>query len=140
MVVLLLFALHCLHSRSPLVDPELFRSPSFTGASLVAMFFSAAFGAMLLSIVLWEQGAWGWSPLRFGLDIAPGPLMVPVIAFGFAAALIRRLGPAWVISAGSLSFSAGVAWRASAVASTPDYASGVLGGMLLMIVTRVGTR
>ncbi len=61
--LLALFVLHCLRSRTPLIHPSLFRSRSFTAASLVAIFFSASFAAMLLSIVLWEQGAWGWSAL-----------------------------------------------------------------------------
>jgi EmrB/QacA subfamily drug resistance transporter len=130
-VLVLGFALHCLHSRAPLVHPELFRSRLFTGASIVTIFFSCAFGALLLSIVLWEQEAWGWPALRSGLAISPGPLMVPVISFGVAGRLIRRYGSALVISAGSLCFSAGLAWWALAVTSTPNYFSGVLGGILL---------
>jgi EmrB/QacA subfamily drug resistance transporter len=130
-ILLALFVLHCLRSRTPLVHPELFRSRQFTGASVVAIFFSTAFAAMLLSIVLWEQGGWGWSPLRAGLAIAPGPLMVPLTSFLVAGRLIRRFGPALVISLGSLIFGAGVAWWALAVTAAPDYVSGVLGGMIL---------
>lgn len=125
------FALRCLYGRAPLVHPDLFRSRSFTGASLVALFFSCSFGAMLLSVVLWEQGPWGWSALRAGLAIAPGPLMVPFVAFLVAGRLIRRYGPAVVISLGSASFAAGLAWWALAVTSAPDYVSGVVGGMIL---------
>ena len=116
--LLALFVLHCLRSRAPLVHPELFRSRQFTGASVVAIFFSTAFAAMLLSIVLWEQGVWGWSPLRAGLAIAPGPLMVPLASFLVAGRLIRRFGPALVMSLGSLVFGAGVAWWA--LAATVD--------------------
>jgi EmrB/QacA subfamily drug resistance transporter len=130
-ILLALFVLHCLRSRAPLVHPELFRSRQFTGASVVAIFFSTAFAAMLLSIVLWEQGVWGWSPLRAGLAIAPGPLMVPLASFLVAGRLIRRFGPALVMSLGSLVFGAGVAWWALAATATPDYAAGVLGGMIL---------
>ncbi len=130
-VVLAGFVWHCRTARSPLVHPELFRSRQFTGASLIAIFFSAAFGAMLLSIVLWEQGAWGWSALHAGLAIAPGPLMVPVMAFLVAGRLIRRYGPAVVISLGSAAFAAAVAWWALAVTASPDYLAGLLGGMIL---------
>jgi EmrB/QacA subfamily drug resistance transporter len=130
-VLLGLFALHCRHSRAPLVHPELFRSRQFSGASLVAIFFSAAFGAMLLSIVLWEQGAWGWSALRAGLAIAPGPLVVPFMSLLVAGRLIRRWGAAAVIALGSVAFGGGVAWWALAVTTSPDYLSGVLGGMIL---------
>jgi EmrB/QacA subfamily drug resistance transporter len=126
-----LFVVHCLKSPAPLVHPSLFRSRSFTGASLVAIFFSAAFGAMLLSIVLWEQGVWGWSALHAGLAIAPGPIMVPVISFVVAGPLIARYGPAVVISAGSLIFAAGVVWWALAVTAQPNYLSGMFPGMIL---------
>jgi EmrB/QacA subfamily drug resistance transporter len=126
-----LFALHCARSRSPLVHPSLFRSRSFTGASAVAAFFSAAFGAMLLSVVLWMQGIWHWSALHTGLAIAPGPIMVPVVSFAVAGRLIRRNGPALTVAAGCLSFSAGVAWWAVSATVTPDYLRGLLPGMLM---------
>ena len=126
-----LFVFHCFASEKPLVHPSLFKSRGFTGASLVAIFFSASFGAMLLSIVLWEQGVWGWSALQAGLAIAPGPLMVPLIAFVVAGGLISRYGPALVIGLGSIAFAAGIAWWALAVAVQPDYITGILGGMVL---------
>ena len=126
-----LFALHCLTSRSPLVHPSLFRARTFTGASLVAILFSAAFGAMLLSVVLWEQGVWQWSALRAGLAIAPGPLMVPLVSFGMAGRLIARYGPGIAIALGSLAFSAGVSWWALEATVHPNYVSGFLGGMIL---------
>lgn len=131
LVLIAVFVLHCLTSRTPLIHPSLFRSRSFTGASLVAVFFSASFGAMLLSIVLWEQGAWGWSALRSGLSIAPGPLMVPLFSFLVAGRLIARWGPAVVIGLGSAAFGVGVGWWAVAVTTEPNYVSGVLGGMIL---------
>jgi MFS family permease len=130
-VFLLVFVWHCRHARAPLVQPELFRSREFTVASIIAVFFSAAFGAMLLSIVLWEQGAWGWSALRAGLAIAPGPIMVPVMSFLAAGRLIRRYGAAAVIIAGSVAFAAGRVWWALAITQQSNYLTGVLGGMIL---------
>lgn len=122
---------HCLTARSPLVDPDLFRSREFTVASIIALSFSAAFAAMLLSIVLWEQGAWGWSALRTGLSISPGPLMVPLMSFLVAGRLIRRYGAAVVIILGSLAYGTGMAWLALAVTAAPNYISSVLAGMIL---------
>ncbi|MDE3205488.1 MAG: MFS transporter [Acidobacteriota bacterium] len=130
-VLLGAFVVHCRFSRNPLIDLTLFASQSFSGASLVALFFSAAFGAMLLSIVLWLQGQWGWSALRAGLALAPGPLMVPLMSFVVAGRVIARYGAATAITAGSVSFSAGVAWWALAIGTHPNYVSGVLGGMIL---------
>jgi len=95
------------------------------------IFFSASFGGMPLSIVLWEQGIWGWSALKSGLAIAPGPIVVPFMAFVAAGRMIARYGPARVIVLGAAAFGAGVAWWALAVEVHLNYVSGLLGGMLL---------
>lgn len=128
---LTLFGLDSARRPNPLVDRTLFRLRPFTGASLVALLFSVAFGAMLLSRVLWAQDVWHWSALSTGLAIAPGPVMVPVFSFLIAGRLIARFGPAPVIAAGSTVFAAGAAWWALAAGLTPDYAGEMLGGMLL---------
>src|SRR3954465_2871592 len=73
-VALVLFVVHTARHRNPLIDRRLFALRAFTGASAVALVFSVAFGAMLLSRVLWAQEVWGWSALSTGLAIAPGPL------------------------------------------------------------------
>jgi MFS family permease len=126
-----LFSVHTLRHRNPLVDRALFRLRPFTGASAVALFFSTAFGAMLLSRVLWMQEVWHWSALTTGLAIAPGPLMVPLFSFLIAGRLTARFGPGAVIAAGSAAFAAGAAWWALAIGLAPDYVGDVLGGMIL---------
>jgi MFS family permease len=95
------------------------------------VFFSAAFGAMLLSRVLWMQDVWHWSALTTGLAIAPGPLMVPLFSFLVAGRLTARLGAGPVIAAGSTVFAAGAAWWALAIGLRPDYVGDMLGGMIL---------
>jgi MFS family permease len=131
LVMLGLFAWHTARSRNPMIDRSLFRLRPFTGASAVALFFSAAFGAMLLSRVLWAQDVWHWSALKTGLAIAPGPLMVPLFSFLVAGRLTARFGPAKVIAAGSTIFAAGVAWWALTMGLHPDYVGQMLGGMIL---------
>ncbi len=126
-----LFSLHTLRHRNPLIDRSLFRLRPFTGASAVALFFSTAFGAMLLSRVLWAQDVWHWSALTTGLSIAPGPLMVPLFSFLIAGRLTARFGPGVVIAAGSTVFAAGAAWWALAIGLRPDYVDDMLGGMIL---------
>jgi EmrB/QacA subfamily drug resistance transporter len=130
-IALALFALHCARHHNPLIDATLFKVRTFSGASVVALVFSVAFGAMLLSVVLWDQNVWGWSALQTGLAVAPGPLMVPLFAFLVAGRLITRFGPGLVIGAGATIFAAGVGWWALAVGVEPDYVGEMLGGMLL---------
>ena len=125
------FVLHCLRHHNPLVPAALFRARAYSGASFVATIFSMAFGGMLLSIVLWEQNAWGWSALRTGLSIAPGPLMVPLFAFLVGGPAIARFGAARVSTAGATVFAAGISWWALAVGLQPDYTGEILGGMVL---------
>jgi EmrB/QacA subfamily drug resistance transporter len=130
-IALALFAVHCARAGNPLISADLFRARTFTGASLVAVLFSIAFGAMLLSIVLWDQEVWHWSALTTGLAVAPGPLMVPLFSFLVAGRAIARFGPGPVIGVGATIYAAGAAWWALAAGTTPDYVGEMLGGMLL---------
>jgi EmrB/QacA subfamily drug resistance transporter len=124
------FVLRLMHQSNPLIDPSLFRIRTFRGASAVSLVFSMAFGAMLLSIVLWMQDVWGWSALRTGLAFAPGPLMVPLFGLLIAGRLITRFGPARVIAAGSGIYAIGIAWWALRASVHPDYLGQVLPGTL----------
>jgi MFS family permease len=128
---LALFGLQIARQRDPLIDRQLLRLRPLIGASAVALVFMAAFGAMLLSRVLWAQDVWHWSALSTGLAIAPGPAMVPLFAFLVAGRLIARFGPGPVIALGATIFAAGVAWWALAMGLHADYVSQMLGGMLL---------
>ncbi|MGZ4174983.1 MAG: MFS transporter [Solirubrobacteraceae bacterium] len=130
-VALALFAVNCATARNPLIDASLFRIRAFTGSSVVAIFFSIAFGAMLLSLVLWCQQVWGWSALQTGLGVAPGPLMVPLFSFLVAGRLIARYGPGRVIAAGATIYAAGATWWTVRAGLQPDYAGQMLPGMLL---------
>ena len=126
-----LFALHCARARNPLIDGALFRIRAFTGSSVVAIVFSIAFGAMLLSLVLWCQDVWGWSALQTGLAVAPGPLMVPLFSFLVAGRLIARYGPGRVIAAGSTVYAAGATWWTLRAGLDPNYVGQMLPGMLM---------
>jgi EmrB/QacA subfamily drug resistance transporter len=128
---LALFAVHTARASNPLIDRALFRVRPFTGASAVAVLFSMAFGAMLLSRVLWAQDVWHWSALTTGLSIMPGPMMVPLFSFLVAGRLIDRYGPGLVIAAGSALFAGGMVWMALAAGLQPDYVGDVLGGLIL---------
>jgi EmrB/QacA subfamily drug resistance transporter len=130
-VLLAALVVHTVRHHNPLIDPGLFRIRAFVGACAVALTFSVAFGAMLLSIVLWMQQVWGWSALRTGLAFAPGPLMVPVFSFLVAGRLIARYGPGPVIATGAGVYALGVLWWALRAGLHPDYVGQILPGTLM---------
>jgi EmrB/QacA subfamily drug resistance transporter len=134
LMLLALFVWRCFRSPNPFVDPALFRIKPFAGAALVMAPYSAAFGAMLLSVALWEQTAWGWSALKTGLAIAPGPLLVPITSLLVAGRLIARFGAAPVVTAGILFFVAGVALWATLIGQEPNALFVIMG----MIPTGIG--
>ncbi|MGH7041572.1 MAG: MFS transporter, partial [Acetobacteraceae bacterium] len=127
LVCLALFVRHCLCSDDPFVDPALFRIRQFTGATLVLAPYSIAFGAMLFSIAVWEQDAWGWSALQTGLVIAPGPLLVPPTALLLAGRMIKRFGVALTVTAGIVLFVVALALWASFIGLEPNVGALVLG-------------
>jgi len=115
---------------SPVVELHLLRRPVFATATAANVVFGTSFGAMLLLVTLWCQDVWGWSALRTGLAVAPGPLLVPFWSIA-AGPLARTIGPGPVAAAGCVLYAAGcVFWRLN-LALTPDYASRMLPGMLL---------
>jgi EmrB/QacA subfamily drug resistance transporter len=126
-----LFAVHCARHHNPLIAGALFRVRAFTGSSVVSVVFSTAFGAMLLSIVLFDQDVWHWSALQTGLAVAPGPLMVPLFSFLVAGRLIARFGAGPVIGAGATIYAAGATWWALTAGTSPDYVGEMLPGMLM---------
>src|ERR1700744_829047 len=133
-ILLGLFVWRCFRSKNPFVDPALFRIKPFAGAALVMAPYSAAFGAMLLSVALWEQSAWGWSALKTGLAIAPGPLLVPITSLVLASRLIARFGASAVVTAGIFFFIAGVACWASLIGGEPNALYVIMG----MVPTGIG--
>ena len=121
------FVAHCLRSSDPFIDPHLFRIRPFTGAALAIAPFSAAFGALLLSMVLWDQMIWGWSALKIGLAMAPGPLLIPVVSLLFSRQLIARFGTAAVCAAGMISFALGQVWWSVVPGLEPSFLAATFG-------------
>ncbi|MFI6865750.1 MFS transporter [Nocardia sp. NPDC050406] len=129
-VLAVAFVVSSRRHHSPVVDPNLLRLPNFGLMLGNSLLFNIAFAGMLLSAVLWAQQVWGWSALKSGLAIAPGPLVVPIVAV-LAGKVIARLGAGPVLALGGVVFAAGILWWATALTLRPDYVGGMLGGMLI---------
>lgn len=94
--------------REPLIDPGLFRVPSFTGAILGAVAVFVAFSMTLLMTTLFLQDAQGWAPLAAGAATLPmafgATVFAPVSGF-----MVGRTGPQLpLLLAGTLILAGGL--------------------------------
>jgi EmrB/QacA subfamily drug resistance transporter len=78
--------------HSPVIELELLRSRTFSGAFAASILYYAGFGAFVLSAVEFLTGVWRYSAVEAGLAIAPGPLMVLPFARLIAPRLTALLG------------------------------------------------
>jgi EmrB/QacA subfamily drug resistance transporter len=125
-----LFLWRSMRHAHPLVELHLLRVRRFAIANAGTVAFSAAFAIMLLSNSLWCQAGWHYSPLRTGLAMAPGPLMVPFVT-AWSARLVLRVGLGPLTAVGSALFALGLVWRIAAATATPDYLRDLLPSMLI---------
>jgi EmrB/QacA subfamily drug resistance transporter len=130
-VALAVLVRRTLHHPSPLVEPDLLAVRPFAWSNLAAIAFSAGFAANLLAMVLWMQQVWGWSALRTGLGVAPGPLMVPLFAVVAGVLGARGLAIGRVAALGCLLFAAGMVLTLTRLVPEPAYASHLLPGLLV---------
>jgi len=92
--------------------------------------FSLAFASVLLAIVLCLQQMWGGSPIKTGLAVAPGPLMVPVFA-AVAQRVAHRVSPGALASLGCVLFGVSAVILATSVGAHPSYVRDILPGWLV---------
>jgi EmrB/QacA subfamily drug resistance transporter len=118
--------------HSPVIELELLRSRTFSGAFAASILYYAGFGAFVLSSVEFLTGVWRYSAVEAGLAIAPGPLMVLPFARVVAPRLAVRLGgPGRVAAIGCLVNALAQLlwlWR---IQSAPGYVTHLLPAQLL---------
>ncbi len=119
---------------SPVLPLSLLRIPSFAAANLVTVLYGATFAAAVLSITMWCQTVWRWSPLVTGLALTPANVLLIVVASG-GGPLVRRLGAQAVTVLGCLLMAAGGLWWATTTGAPVAYVVGLLPGLVL---TRIG--
>ncbi|MCS0639162.1 MFS transporter [Streptomyces sp. LP05-1] len=76
----------------PLIDPDLFRSPAFSGAALGAVAVFVALNVTLLLNTLYLQHARDWTPLATGLTTLPMAVGATVCA-PLSGLMVGRTGP-----------------------------------------------
>jgi EmrB/QacA subfamily drug resistance transporter len=129
-VLLVLFLIRSARHPAPVVELPMLRVRTFSTASLATLLFATAFAGMILSSALWCQDVWGYSALRTGLALAPGPLMVPPLAVA-SGPLVKRIGAGPVAALGNLLFGGALLWWALGIGIAPNYTTEMLPGMLI---------
>ncbi|QIQ01903.1 MFS transporter [Streptomyces liangshanensis] len=116
-------------ASAPVIDLTLFRNRTFTWANVGVFLLSLAFGLQLLGLVFWMQEGWGWSAIRTGLAISPGPVMVSVTSLGLRR-YTAKLPAGLVAAAGGVLLGLGAVLIGSSLGASPDYYE-VLPGWIL---------
>jgi MFS family permease len=112
------------------IELGLLRVRSFAVANAGVFLFALGFYALLLANILFLTSVWGWSVLRAGIAVTPGPLMAALSAT-VGGRLADRYGQRVVALPGGLLFAAGCVVFATATGATPHYASEFLPATLL---------
>jgi EmrB/QacA subfamily drug resistance transporter len=92
----------------PMLPLHLFRRPDFSGAQIAAFAISASFFALFLYITLYLQEVLRLSPIRAGLVILPGTILMFAVS-GATAQLPRRIRPGLLVVIGLVLVAAGLA-------------------------------
>jgi EmrB/QacA subfamily drug resistance transporter len=118
------------HHTTPIIDLSMLRVRTFAMANVAQLLFSAAFGGMLLSLVLFLTGPWQYSILRAGLAIAPGPAMAAITSIP-GGKLGQRIGQAKVLMLSTTVFAIAFLLWAWQVSYSRDYLTAFLPALIL---------
>ena len=119
-----------LRHPAPAIDLGLFRVRSFAVANAGTLAFGAAFYAMLLCNVLFLTQVWGYSVVKAGLALTPGPLTAAAFA-GPAGRLADRFGQRAVAVPGALVYATGGLLFITGVGDSPAWVAEWLPATLL---------
>jgi EmrB/QacA subfamily drug resistance transporter len=121
----------CAAHPAPLLELSLFRDRSFSTGNLGALLLGTSFFGLLLANSLYLTQVWGYSVLKAGLAIAPGPLASAVAAI-VAGRFTDRMDPRRFILPGAVISAVSAVWLATQVGSEPAFVAEWLPATLLM--------
>jgi EmrB/QacA subfamily drug resistance transporter len=119
-----------IHHPHALIEASLFRSREFSVAMVALFLFFIAFSVWLLSTVLFLQDLWGYSAVRSGLAIVPGPATAAIFAVN-SGRITRHVGRAAAAMAGAACIAASAAYLLGVAPDHPSYLSGLLPALIL---------
>jgi EmrB/QacA subfamily drug resistance transporter len=114
------FVRRSLRHPAPLFDLKLFKIRSFAVGNIGALFFVAAFFGWLVFMATFVQTVWGWSVLKTGFAIAPGPALSTVLSPVFGR-LADRIGNKSLLLVGATTGAMGMLWLVFTTGTEPNY-------------------
>lgn len=95
-VFLLIFIVGELKIKNPMIDPRLFKIPSFTGSAIAAFCLSAGLYSLFFYLTLYLQNFLGFNSLQAGLRTLPMSALV-LIGAPLVGKFTDKIGPKWFI-------------------------------------------
>lgn len=130
LVVGVAFVLHQARTKAPALDLDLFRTTNFRWGTVATLAFGTAFAALFFGSILFLTNVWGWSVLRAGFGVAPGPLAVGLLAPQMGK-LAGRVGQRPLLLAGGVLFASSGAYRLVMLGQHVDYLRDYFPSMVL---------
>jgi EmrB/QacA subfamily drug resistance transporter len=129
-VFLVAFVGRSLRVRNPALDLTLFRDRAFRWANTGTAAFTVGFTAMFFANIQFLTQVWQFGIVKAGLALAPGPLVVMLLAprMGRWAA---RVGQRRLLVPGGLVYAAAGMWLLVTISTDPDWFPTYLIGSLL---------
>ncbi len=124
------FVLWCRTKKDAVLDLSLTKLRFFAAGNLASMVFSIGFFAMFFVNIQFLQNVWGYSAVKAGLGVSPGPIMAAVFAFP-AGKWAERHGHRTVVTIGCVVFAAGILLNLAFLDSNPSYLFPYLPGMMI---------
>src|SRR5262249_17626970 len=119
-VLLGAFAGRCATVPNPVLALDLFSERGFRWANLGQLLYGTGFTIMFFGNVQFLREVWGYSPVWTGLAMAPGPLVVFVLAPPFGR-LAGRIGQRPLLIPGGVISAAAALFLLSRVDAAPAY-------------------
>ena len=106
--------------QHPMFDLALFRKPTFSGASIIAIAIAGSFFSMFIYLPLYFQIILSYSPLKAGLSLLP--LTVPLLIVPpIAAKLSTRMPARILLSAGLGLVCLGLLWSMTGINTNANW-------------------
>jgi EmrB/QacA subfamily drug resistance transporter len=121
----------CARHPAPVLELSLFRGRSFSTGNAGALLLGTSFFGLVLANSLFLTQVWGYSVLKAGLAIAPGPLASAVAAI-VAGRFTDRVDPRRFILPGAVTSAVSAVWLATQVGAEPAFVAEWLPATLLM--------